>query len=59
MKMARTRECPKCGEDITDTYESAEPDVGIMTAGWYCDKCEVFVQDEGEDDYDYDRDHER
>jgi len=56
MKMARMCECPKCGEDITDSYEGAEPDVGIMTAGWYCDKCEVFVPYDPDEDYDEDRD---
>lgn len=53
----RTKECPKCGQDISDTYESADFDVGIMSSGWYCDKCEEgFIdEDTGVDDYDLDR----
>ena len=43
--MARTKECPKCGVDISDSYESAEPDVGIMGSGWYCDACDLPVED--------------
>ena len=51
----RTCECPKCGEDISETYQSAEPDVGIMGSGWYCEKCGIAVLDEDEGDVD-DRD---
>ena len=39
-------ECPKCGIDISDTYQGAEPDVGIMSGGWYCDACDLAVGDE-------------
>lgn len=46
--MARTCECPKCGEDITDSYQPAEPDVGIMSSGWYCPKCDIPVTDDDE-----------
>lgn len=48
--MARICECPKCGKDITDTYEDFDPDVGIMSAGWYCEVCEIAVTDEWDDD---------
>ena len=51
--MAREKFCPKCGEDITDSYEAEEPDVGIMSSGWYCDKCEHPVPDD-EDSVDWD-----
>lgn len=44
--MARNCECPKCGADISDTYQGAEPDVGIMGAGWFCDACDKFVDDD-------------
>lgn len=44
--MARIVECPKCGEDISDTYEGADPSVGIMMGGWYCDACDHPVGDE-------------
>lgn len=43
--MARIAECPKCGVDISDSYQSAEPDVGIMGSGWYCDACNLAVED--------------
>ena len=51
--MTRLVECPKCGRDISDTHQGAEPDVGIMSGGWYCEACDVVVPDEDEpDDYD-------
>lgn len=37
------QECPKCNADISDNYERADPSVGIMSSGWYCDYCEEFV----------------
>ena len=43
--MARSIECPKCNADISDSYQPAEPDVGIG-AGWYCDACDLAVSDE-------------
>lgn len=48
----RSRECPKCGADISDTYEGSDPSVGIMSGGWWCDACEIVVVDDGDDDYD-------
>ena len=50
--MARYRECPSCGDDISDSYVSYDPDVGIMSGGWYCDRCDVAVAEE--DEYDWD-----
>ena len=44
-------ECPKCGIDISDTYQGAEPDVGIFGSGWYCDACDLFVDRDEADDY--------
>jgi len=41
--MAREKFCPKCGEDITDSYEHEDPSVGIMDGSWYCDACELPV----------------
>lgn len=32
--------CPKCGADISDSYERDDPSVGI-NAGWYCDACDL------------------
>ena len=45
----RSCECPKCGEDISESYVEYDPDVGILSAGWYCDKCDKAVLDEGDD----------
>lgn len=50
--MPRNCTCPKCGEDITESYQDYDPDVGIMAASWYCDKCDEVVVDEGDDYYD-------
>lgn len=44
-----TKECSKCGADITETYENADPDVGIFHAGWYCEECEIFYEDDWDD----------
>jgi hypothetical protein len=35
--------CPKCDADVGDTYERADPSVGIMSGGWYCDACDLAV----------------
>jgi len=53
--MARTFECPKCGQDISDTYEGDDPSVGIV-GGWYCEACDIgFVDEDPGDDPDMDR----
>lgn len=39
-------ECPKCGADISDTFEPDDPSVGI-NAGWFCDACDLAVGDDG------------
>lgn len=49
--MPRTVECPKCGQDISDTYEPSDPSVGIMSSGWYCEACDLPIVEEPEDDY--------
>jgi len=52
--MTRSKECPRCGKDIGDSYQGEEPDVGIG-AGWYCDPCDLAVGDEdGPEPYDDD-----
>lgn len=51
--MTRPCSCPKCGEDISESYQDYDPDCGIMSAGWYCEECSETVVDEGDDDYDY------
>src|SRR5690349_11116970 len=44
--MSRSCECPKCGADISDSWQPAEWDVGI-NAGWFCDPCNLSVGDDG------------
>jgi hypothetical protein len=48
--MSRTKHCPVCDADITDTYEPAEPDVGILSGGWHCDICDKSFEDHDNDD---------
>ena len=48
----RLKECPKCGADISDSYEAADPSVGIMNGGWFCKVCDLAIVDEEDDDYD-------
>lgn len=40
-------ECPKCGADISDSYEPDDWSVGIV-GGYYCGTCDLAV---GEDDH--------
>jgi hypothetical protein len=37
--------CPKCKAEIGDTYEGADPSVGMMTGGYYCHVCDHSVAD--------------
>lgn len=46
----RSKECPKCGQDISETYEGYDPSVGIMNGGWYCDACDLAVLEEDYND---------
>lgn len=50
----RTVYCPKCDADVSDTYEAADPSVGIMNSGYYCEACDIaFGEDEDfSDDHD-------
>jgi hypothetical protein len=34
--------CPKCDADISDSYEPADPSVGIQ-GGWYCHACDLAI----------------
>jgi len=52
--MPRIVECPKCGQDISDSYQGYDPDVGIMGSGWWCEKCDIHVEEE-EPQYDIDQ----
>jgi hypothetical protein len=40
--------CPKCNADVSDSYQGAEPDVGIMSSGYYCDACDLPIDDDHE-----------
>lgn len=56
--MSRIKECPNCGKDISDCYQEYDPDVGMMRAGWFCDPCDLFVEEEDDpfsDDVYHDR----
>lgn len=44
--MSRSCECPKCGTDISESYESDDWECGI-SAGWFCDACDLPVGDDG------------
>lgn len=35
--------CPKCDADIDGTYEGADPSVGMMSGGYYCDACDLAI----------------
>jgi hypothetical protein len=48
MRRAREKFCPKCGEDITDSYEPQDDSVGIV-GGWVCDKCDEGFPDENDE----------
>ena len=50
--MAHSCECPKCGADISDSYEQYDPSVGIMASSWFCAECDEVIVDDGSDDYD-------
>lgn len=49
--MARFKERPKCGQDISDSYQGEDPDCGI-SGGWYCEVCDTGYPAEDEPDYD-------
>lgn len=35
--------CPKCGAELE--FEGADPSVGIMCGGWYCDPCDLSISE--------------
>ena len=39
------RNCPKCDADISESYEPDDWSVGI-SAGWFCDACDLGVGDD-------------
>jgi hypothetical protein len=45
--------CPKCDEDISESFEPDDWSVGI-SGGWYCDACDLAIGehevDRGHDD---------
>ena len=40
-------ECPECGKPME--LIEAEPDIGILSSGWFCEACEI-IQDAEEDE---------
>lgn len=40
----KEKRCPQCNADISDSWEDYDPSVGIMSAGWYCDVCNLPVE---------------
>jgi len=48
--MRKRMECPSCEADISGSYEPSDPDVGIPCGGWFCDECDLFIEDENESD---------
>lgn len=45
--------CPKCDDDISESYQEYDTSVGMDTAGWYCERCKISVIHE-DDQYDND-----
>lgn len=41
--------CPECDADISESYEPEDWSVGI-SAGWFCDACDLPVGDDGSHD---------
>jgi hypothetical protein len=44
MSLEADMDCPKCGADITDSYEPDDYSCGIV-GGWYCDACDLGVSE--------------
>ncbi len=42
--MTTVKECPKCCQDVSDSWQDYDPDVGIMSAGWYCETCKLPIE---------------
>jgi hypothetical protein len=36
--------CPKCGADVSDSYEPDDWSVGLV-GGWYCDACDFGISE--------------
>ena len=50
--MARSIDCPNCGEEIPpENYQSYDPDCGVFSASWICDKCDHVVVDDDDGSY--------
>ncbi len=43
----RKMSCPKCDQEME--RQEYDPDVGVMSGGWFCTTCDVFI-DESEID---------
>lgn len=40
--MSEKMNCPKCDEDISESFEPTDYSVGI-NGGWYCDACDLAI----------------
>jgi hypothetical protein len=48
--MGKYKYCPKCDADIAESYEPADPSVGIEFSTWHCEECDLVIEDESEDE---------
>lgn len=44
--------CPKCDQEME--HQDYDPDVGILVGGYFCQTCDVFVDDSEIDNADED-----
>lgn len=40
--------CPKCDDDITDSYQPDDWSVGIV-GGYYCERCDIAINEDETD----------
>jgi hypothetical protein len=52
--MSRVRLCPLCEADVTDSWQGYDPDVGVMSSSWYCDACDLIIEDDDDGEVDHD-----
>lgn len=57
--MSRRCECPKCGDDISESYTEYDPSVGIMRSSWWCEQCDIVVDDDADDYAEWEAERER
>ncbi len=35
--------CPRCDAELE--HQEYDPSVGVLSGGWYCEACDLFVDD--------------